>query len=289
LSDYAKQLLLTRVTVPIDYKDPRLVMTISTKRDELKAKGVPEERIKNEVKELVDNWTGKPEAYTIGFLGQTLLSHSAQKIYLVDLGRKLNDSILAGLPDVLKPRIEFVDKDYRIQKSVFRMLEPIGNELDVIWEEVRKKTGASAHAMDGHEHAYCSLGEFLITLTLASKYNTEADIDFDLVKLGTDRIRRQIKSAESKAIISRIEGILNCYEISRQIPSVIPTIPIVPNDLLKDLLDDCNIIALSKERYFLGVPSKFKVAITKMKRKIREILVVPRNRKYLAMAGRWEI
>jgi hypothetical protein len=287
LSTGGKHFSLTRVTVPINYKDPHLARALGKKREELMKNGTPEKEISEELKEIIDTWTDKPASpYTVGFLGEALLSHSAQKIYLVDLSRRLNDVILSDLPDFLKRRIELADKDHKIYDSVCRMLSPINVEVDALWEKVRKETGALEHSVYGHEHACCLLGEFLTTLTIAVKYDTEADVDFNLTMQVINRIRSQVKSSESRTLLSRIEGILNCYKIPRQIPSIAPNVRIVPKDLLMDLLDEATIIALSQERYFLGVPSKIKIAMVRIKQKVREVLAVPKNRKYLAIASK---
>lgn len=145
-------------------------------------------------------------------------------------------------------------------------------------KKIREKNGASVYDLDGHEHAYCLLGEFLTTLIVATKHNTEADVDANLITKGIDRIKRQVESQESR--------ILNCYKLSCQIPNISPAAQIVPTDLLKDLLDDSAVIDLSKTRYFLGIPSKAKIALIRTRQKIREILAVPRYRKYLAMASK---
>jgi hypothetical protein len=127
--------MLTRVTVPIDYRDPTLVATVSIAREKLEASGTPKKKIDEEISEIVRNWKGKPSAWTVSFMGSTLLSHSAQKIYLIDLGNRLDESVMSALPDFLKPRIEWVDRDHKISNSVFEMLEPVGNDLDKVWKK----------------------------------------------------------------------------------------------------------------------------------------------------------
>jgi hypothetical protein len=279
-------LMLTRVTIPIAYRDPLIVREISKKREELMALGTPDCKIRKEIDRIVDDYKGTPSPYTIGFLGKSLLSHSAQKIYLIDMAGKLKDNMLTNLPDYLKPRIELIDNQ-KIFESVDNMLTPVWNDLDNLWKKVRAINGATNDDSNGHEHGYCLLGEFLTTLTVSTKYNTEADIDLDVVNQAIVRIKKQATSQESQIVIARIEGILNCYKLKRKIPSIKTAAQILPKDLLADLLDDSAIISLSKERYYFGVPSKAKIAMIRTRQKIREILTVPRNRKYLVMAGKF--
>jgi hypothetical protein len=285
LASNRKDTLTTKVTIPIDYSNP-LPLMINNFRENLVAKGMKEKEIDETLDLYRKELSVRGHATPVSFLGETLVGHSAQKIYLVDLGGCLTNTVLSELSGYLKSRIEWVDGDQKIQRSVWKMLDPISEELAPIWEEVRKQNGAKATDLNGHEHGFCLLGEFLTTMSIASKYDTEADANLDIVTNAINRIRRQITSSESRALLARIDGIINCYQISTQIPCIMPKNHAVPKDLLLDLLDDAKTISLSRSRYLLGIPGKFEITVNKIKRKLGEILSEPRTRRHLAMAAK---
>lgn len=221
----------------------------------------------------------------VSSLANKLVGHSAQKIYLVDLGH-LTDSVMSNIPDYLKYRLEWVDKDKRIQKQVSETLEPIHQDIDPIWEKIRKQNGASAYSLEGHEHGVCLLHEFLTTVTIALKYQTEADIDFAVVQTSLNRIRKQISSPTALSLVSRIDGLLNCYQNFSQIPYIYPTNSNATHDVMQNLLEDARMISLSKSRYLLGIPSKIETSIIKVRQKTRLLISLPKNRKNFAMASK---
>lgn len=272
---------LSKVTTTIAYQDPVYFALKSLVKER-------KEKIDQDTLEKITNQLKSDpciKACTIGYLGDTILRHSAQKIYIIDYG-KLSEEVLTAVPNYLKPRIRWVDKNRKILKSIQEMVSPISEELEIIWEKKRKKTGVEASSPYGHEHGLCIVNEFLHTLTVALKYNTEADVDLNITKSAVKRIRRQVKSSESLVLLSRIEGILNCYQISKNIPGLMVRNQPTPEDLLKDLLDDAKIISLSESRYLLGIPGKCHIAMIRIKQKLREIISDRRKRKYLAIASK---
>jgi len=285
VSDLAKNVNLTRITVPISYVQP-LRAKINTLEEKLLEEGLNESQIEEKKNLLEKSWKSEMDSIGIRFLGEALVSHSAQKIYLIDLGGRLSDSVFSSIPSYLKSRIERVDKNQKISKSISEMLDPIADDLGPIWEKVRKQNGKSPHDFEGHEHGYCLLREFLTTVAIAAKFETEADANLEIVRASVDRIRQQIRSAESQALLARIDGILKCYPISIQIPCIKPIDQRIPQDLLRDLLDDSKMISLSESRYLLGIPGKFEIAIIRIRRKLRDILSQPRNRRNLALAAK---
>lgn len=264
---------LCKVTSVIAYTDPISVAA--------RSRGIDQ----NTLDLLKKKFDPCVRACTIGYFGDALLSHSAQMIYIIDYG-DLSKEVMSLIPTYLRPRIKWVDRNRKILKSIEEMMLPLHNELETIWEKKRKETGVKASDIHGHEHGLCILAEFLHTLTAALKYDTEADVDLNLAWNAIKRIRMQVRSSESLALLSRIEGILNCYRISENIPGMMVTNQPTPGDLLKDLLDDAKVISLSKSRYLLGIPGKFEIAMIRIKQKLREIISDRRKRKYLAIASR---
>lgn len=279
-----KDIQLTRITVPVDYYLPS-TYGLNSLKEEWAKQGLSDDEIKEALLRR-EKWGAAENATTINFIGETLVSHSAQKVYLLDFGRHLTGEIVSAMPSYLRSRIEWVDKKKQTQKSVYEMLNPIAEDIAPIWEKIRKQNGANENDFNGHEHGYCLLGEFLTTLSVAAKYETEADGNLSVVSEAVYRIKRQISSPESRALIARIEGVLMCYSLSTPIPYIIPKDGTIPADLLQDLLDDAKMKSLSESRYMLGIPSKFSIAMLEIKRKLKEILAQPRNRKKLRIASK---
>ena len=272
---------LSKVTTTIAYQSPvPFALKSLVKEKKMKMDQDTLEKITNQL-----NSDLCYKACTIGYLGNTMLRHSAQMIYIIDYG-ELSEEILSAVPNYLKSRIRWADKNHKILKSIQEMVSPISEELEIIWEKKRKKAGVEASSPYGHEHGLCIVNEFLHTLTVALKYNTEADVNLDITKTAVKRIRKQVKSSESLALLSRIEGILNCYQISENIPGMIVKNQSTPENLLKDLLDDAKVISLSESRFLLGIPGKCHIAMIRIKQKLREIISDTRNRKYLAIASK---
>lgn len=228
------------------------------------------------------------DAVIIGYLGEALLRCSAQKIYILNIAKGgLNKETFSALPEYLKSRIIWADQDKKIERTIIDMLLPIYEETKPNWEKIRKKAGVEAGDIRfGHEHGWCVLEEFLYTLTIASKFDTEADVDFELVLRAVKRLKNQVTSSESVALLSRIQGILNCYQIKRSIPGIMAAPQITSAELLRDLLDDARVVSLSKSRYLFGIPGSFEIAMIRVKQKIREIISDKRNRDRLLTASK---
>jgi hypothetical protein len=276
---------VSKVTTPIVYTDPT-PLRVKTFRDDLVKKGVSADIIEKKTIEFEEHIANDPyrKAHTISFLGNTLLRHSAQKVYLVDLGKKLSEDVISAVPNYLKNRVVWADKDKKIAQSVDQMLDPIAHEIAPMWSQMRAKNSKKYSGINSHEHGLCLIREFLVTISVATKYSTEADLDLDIARKAIERVQRQVRSNESLGLLSRIEGITNCYRISRRIPNLAISGKPTPRDLLKDLLDDARMISLSKSRYLLGIPSKFEIGLIRAREKVREILSDRKNREYLVAA-----
>lgn len=277
-------LTLTRVTVPIAYKDPSMAI-ISTLKKEWVSKGLTQDQINSKSIAFSEEWKNRKNTMVVSSLANKLVGHSAQKVYLIDLGN-LTDSVMSAIPEYLKQRIEWVDRNKKIQRQISEMLEPIYEDINPFWEKIRKQTGADPGSLEGHEHGVCMLYEFLTTVTVAFKYETEADIDYGIVQTAVDRIKRQISSPLALSLISRIDGLLNCYQSFNDVPYIYATNSNVTHDLMRDLLEDSKMISLSKSRYLLGIPSRIEYSIIKVRQKTRELVVSPKNRKNFAMASK---
>ncbi len=228
--------------------------------------------------EIAENQKTTASIYFI----QTLLSHCAQKIYLINVGENcLGKETIKRLPSFLKNRVVITDEDKQIKRQIYRLTNPLIDEIDPLWDGIRKEKQILPDSVNGHEHSICLISESLTTLVTAIKYNCEADVDLYLTKLALSRVRTQLKSTETLSLISRIEGIFNCYGESTKIPGFKSSINQSSDILLQELLDDSDLISLSQDRYLLGIPSKAKLALKTIRQKSKE--AVRNNRRYLSI------
>jgi hypothetical protein len=223
----------------------------------------------------------------LNFLIGSLLSQSAQTIYLVDEGEELTASIISEMPAYLRNRVFLADQNHKIRDTILKFFYgPIIEELEPAWEKLRTKINVDDLNINGHEHSVCIISEFLQTLTVASKYETEADLDLGLAHNAMERLHKQVKLSESKALLYRIDGILNCYSASKSVPGLMTRLQPSPQELLEELFNDAKLLSLSKSRYMLGIPSKVQIAILRLKKEITSFLSVRKNRQNLEKVRR---
>lgn len=271
---------VTKVTTPIVYGLSDTVESLKKARANVSPENID---LINKLDKALDPCV---RACTINYFVDTLIRHSAQKIYIIDQGGNLDKEVISGVPKFLKRRIEWVDRNKKILKLIDEMTLPVYNELETAWEKKREQSGIEASNILGHEHGLCIINEFLHTIAVALKYDTEADVDLDVVCNAIKRIRLQVSSSESLAILSRIEGVVNCYRVSANIPGMMLINQNTPGDLLEDLLDDAKIISLSNSRFLLGIPGMFEIAMVRIKQGLREIMSDRRKMKYLSIASK---
>jgi hypothetical protein len=105
-----------------------------------------------------------------------------------------------------------------------------------------------------------------------------------LTRQAIERVRVQLQSSETSALLSRIEGIFNCYGESNRVPGLKVPMQQSASLLFKELLEDSIMLSLSRERFLLGIPSKAQLALMTIRRKTKETLSISNNRKYLSVA-----
>ena len=199
-------------------------------------------------------------------LSSYLLRASAQKIYIssnVPASFPNVEEIVRQYPAGLASRIEIVDKDGKIFNRVRRFLQPIYDEISSTQHE--------------KESGYPLAFDFLYKLAIASQFQAEADIH-TLARMGyhIDRLKRIVKDDEAKFRLDEIYGIYYLY----QKPEEIDTLTMLPDvretavhQRVLDLLDEAEFMELSRQRYLLGLPSKARIAMMKIRKRIKEILV----------------
>ena len=170
-------------------------------------------------------------------------------------------------PPSLVSRIEVVDKNRGIYNKVTRYLQPVSEEIE---EDDIVLRGAYAYVFD-----------FLYKLVIASKLHAEADVH-QLLFVGSyiDTLKQNFKDAEAKFRLDQLLGIYYSYQKPEKIDTLTPCLDarnIRIRQRVLGLLDEVEILELSKNRYLLGIPSKAKVAMKKIKKGVREILA---NKEY---------
>lgn len=205
----------------------------------------------------------------LDLLAATLVRAAAHKIYIPydrpRFGPPIEETI-KQYPPSLAGKIEIVDKDKELYNKVSTYLRPIREEV--------KETPLIL--------AYNSVSDFLYKLVLACEFQAEADVS-EAIFVGStiDALRDNIKDEEARSRLDGLYGVYSLYQKPEKIDAltILPEVPI-PSiyQRISDLLDDAEIIELSKNRYFLGFPSKAKAALIRIQRWGRNVLM---NRKYM--------
>jgi len=180
------------------------------------------------------------------------------------------EEVIKQYPPSLVARIEIVDRDGAIYERVSNYLRPI-------YEEVKDTP---------YILAYNNISDFLYKLTIASKLQAEADVSMlSFIGFSTNDLRKNVKDEEARFRLDQLYGVYSIYQkldridVLTMLPGVsIPSI----YDRINELLNEAEIIELSKDRYLLGIPSKAKIALQRIKLGISNI---SRNKKYKSYIG----
>jgi hypothetical protein len=208
------------------------------------------------------------------FLAGTLIKCAAHKIYVPYVEVKYGptmEQLINGYPPSLKNRIEIIDKKRSVFNRVLTYLKPIDRERT-----------------DSNIILYNMVVDFLYKIILASKYKAEADVSgsrfIRSIGFALEDLRGHVKSAEARVRLDQIFGIYSSYVN----PLKIDTFTIIPSisnpsiyGKISDFLDESKIIELSENRHLLGIPSKTKIALIKIKKCIRHLCLDKRYKKYI--------
>ena len=211
----------------------------------------------------------------LDLLAGTLVRCAAHKIYVPYRKPRFRGSIdeaIKEYPLSLQKRIEIIDRDGKDFNRVINYLKPVHDEI-----------------MDSPLIlSYNTIVDFLYKLLLASKYNAEADVSQSkFIGDFIQSLKDQIDDAEANFRLDQLFGIYSNYSN----PLKIETFATYPNisipsiyHKISDFLDEAEIIELSKNRYLLGIPSKAKTALIKMKKGIRHFPSGKKYEKYISIA-----
>ncbi len=199
----------------------------------------------------------------IELLASLLTRTAAYKIYVPKVqSAKFPriEEVIKRCPPSLADRISIVDKDETLFNRARKFLAPVYEE-----SEDNSLVLLCDHVLD-----------FLYKVHIASKLHAEADISSaPFVGNMISLLRENMKSEEAKFRLDQLCGIYCIY----QKPEKMDTIAILPQpsepfiyQRINDLLDSAEIIELSKTRYYLGIPSKAKAAVIRIRKHVRRIL-----------------
>jgi hypothetical protein len=187
---------------------------------------------------------------------RTLISQSAHKITLIWNNRDLENEVMEEFPTRLKGRIRPVYLT-DIPSNFLSLLEPICND------KIRSPT------LD-------ILVNDIFLLYTACKEQTELDICSTLNVLNnwdsTFATSNYLKySSDVQDLLSELKGLINSYRYKEDIESFRDINQDIPVDKrIDDFLNDGYVEKLSAEKYFFGIPSRFKQSIFKFKQIIKE-------------------
>ncbi|MCJ7631292.1 hypothetical protein MUP77_02655 [Candidatus Bathyarchaeota archaeon] len=199
-------------------------------------------------------------------------------------------------PQSLVQRIEVVDEDRKTINRVKRYLKPIwdevgynssgSNNVDAYLSKTRQ-IGIHTYTMR-RERCYLFAEDFLYKLALASRYRAMADIH-DSISLGLimRSLGGELLDEESKFRLDQLIGLYNIYGK----PQTIDALTMLPkvnspaiSERVDDLLQSAEIIELSRDRHLLGIPSKIKIAMKRIRKRVKRILRDERLSKELSAA-----
>lgn len=126
----------------------------------------------------------------------------------------------------------------------------------------------------------------LVIIYLASKYECSSFITTDITRTlnSFKTLKKYAKEEEQKDTMALIEGILNIY-VKKELEnfSIRPKDYISIKDRLDAVLEDAEMIKNSENRYFLGIPSKIKNSLIRLKKNTRAFYNNPQYNKYLSL------
>ncbi|MDF2953056.1 MAG: hypothetical protein OD816_000301 [Thermodesulfobacterium sp.] len=210
----------------------------------------------------------------LDLLAGILVRCAAHKIYIPYRMPRFGpsiDEVIKEYPPSLQNRIEIVDREGKYWDRVIKYLKPVYDEI-----------------MDSPLVLFYNIiADFFYKLLLASKYNAEADVNqSQFIGNFIQLLKDQIKDTEAKFRLDQLLGIYSNYSN----PLKIETFTIFPNisitsiyHRISDFLDEAEIIELSKNRHLLGIPSKAKIALMKMKKGIRHFFSEKKYKKYIGI------
>lgn len=195
-----------------------------------------------------------------------LLQEAVYRIYVIDYDRIIEQEP-SLFPKVLKKTLYEADKNYKIWKKVKKFLNPFIEEFPI-----QKEKGT---LIINEENIFLQeLSKYLYHFLIATKHKIQLDIDLVHLKTILKKLKTKSKNEEINFLIDRLIGIFNSYqkiEIDVLNSNEIWYSQENLNKHIKDILDDSEFTTLSKNRYFLGIPSKIYISQKKIKRNVRDL------------------
>jgi hypothetical protein len=206
------------------------------------------------------------------FIVEALIAHSASQIVLESWGKEVDKALLGNIPQILRRRVKFVDRDVNVLKLAIKVLSPVFDEFSFEPMGYALKFKARLTDLeieDAITTTYFSLHPFLLGL----RHKLQVDIDINRFKKAVSAVRQKSKNPEGRANMSVLEGILNCYS-----PHTIDGLNILPSaskeqqGLFINFLEDSSFSDLSRANFGLGLPFRFRRSATQIKQVVRKIV-----------------
>jgi len=179
-------------------------------------------------------------------------------------------------PPSLRNRIEIVDKNREIFNRVSMYLKPI-------WDEI-----SNLPCPQRPVRPFCCASDFLYKVFLASKLSAEADVsEARSIAACVEVLRDNVEDEEAQFRLDTLQGINSIYRKGEKIQSltIIPEVT-VPSlyDRISDLLDEAEIVELSRSRYLLGIPDKVKIGAIEIRNWVRKALANEKHNYFIKVA-----
>lgn len=206
------------------------------------------------------------------FIVETLVGHSAWEITLESCADEIETRLLENLPQALRKRIRFIDKDGTALKLAETVMSPVFNEFSIEpcgHGGISHDAGLDEKVSSAIAHTYWNLHTFLLGL----RHKSEIDINISSFRNEVSVIWQESKTREARGNMSILQGILNCYR-----PLNVDALSVVPHatkkhlDLALSFLEDSMFKDLTKERYKMGLPLYVKKSLVKVKQIVRRIV-----------------
>ncbi|HDH13023.1 MAG TPA: hypothetical protein ENG83_12635 [Nitrospirae bacterium] len=200
------------------------------------------------------------ELYIRQMLSSNTLSLSIPSTYLPKtLGKEKFKKVLAKS---LFKRIKFIDNKHSTWDAIKKYHNPIIEDIKDIKQNNPNERTPKSLVDELIAHVY--------SISLSIKRKSPAIIPPDSMEELIERLNAYSLGSESKARLTVLNGISNCFEKKEDIPVLVcrPNLAIPLADRIDEIMEDAYLLEVSKLRTFLSLESNW----VSIKRDIRKIL-----------------
>lgn len=209
------------------------------------------------------------------FIVEAIVAYSASEIVVQSYRKKIDDRLLDNVPRILRKRIKFIRADIGVLKLATTILSPVFEEhhIGIIEPNGYSVRGTGEQLDEELSRDVFSSWHMLYEFLLGLKYKLEVDIDIERFRKAVSTIRQKSKNPESRANMSILEGILNCYNLGEvECLRIVPHAVKEQKESFISFLEDVDYEELSKANFGLGIPLHFKKYSIRIRHLVRRIV-----------------